>query len=213
MGEGERRQGIMGPDVTVAGVILAGGKASRMGGGDKGLQVLHGRSLLDHVIDRVRPQVRALALNANGDAARFAAFALPVLPDPVAGQPGPLAGILAGMRWAETLDPAAEWLLSVPTDTPFLPRDLVVRLKEARGRSGAAVACAAAGGQLHPVVALWPVALAQKLCTALAEGVRGVGKFAGAMGLTEVDFTGAGTDPFLNINDMAELAAARGSDD
>jgi molybdenum cofactor guanylyltransferase len=206
MGEDPRLQG-----AAVAGVILAGGRASRMGGGDKGLRLLRGRSLLDHVIDRVRPQVRALALNANGDPARFAALALPVLPDPVEGQPGPLAGILAGMRWAAALDPAAELLLSVPTDTPFLPRDLVARLIAARAASGAAVACATAGGQVHPVIALWPVALSPKLCAALAQGVRGVRQFAGAVGLTETDFVISDTDPFLNINDMTELEAAQGS--
>ena len=141
-------------DLPVA-VLLAGGLARRMGGGDKPLRLLGGRPLLDHVLDRIRPQVRAVALNANGDPARFAAWGLPVLPDPLPGNPGPLAGVLAGMRWAASV--GAAYVLSVPTDTPFLPSDLVERLDAARRLAGVPIACAASGGPTHPVVALWPV--------------------------------------------------------
>jgi molybdopterin-guanine dinucleotide biosynthesis protein A len=188
-------------------VVLAGGLARRMGGGDKGLLRLGRRPMLEHVLDRVRPQVRTVALNANGDSARFAAWGLPVLADPVPGNPGPLAGVLAGMRWARRVHPRTPLLLSVPTDTPFLPPDLVARLAAAREASGAAIVCAAAAGRLHPVVALWPVALADALAAALARGPCGVAEWAEAQGLVVADF---GDDPlaFSNVNAPADLAEA-----
>ncbi len=157
--------------------------------------------MLAHVLDRIRPQVDAVALSANGDAARFAAFGLPVLPDTQPG--GPLAGVLAGMRWAARQHPGAD-LLSVPTDTPLLPHDLVARLAAARGDG---IACAASAGRRHPVVALWPLALADVLAAALAAGERGVGRFAAAHALTEVEFAADPVDPFTNVNDPGELAA------
>lgn len=190
----------------VVAVVLAGGQARRMGGGDKGLRLLAGRPMLEHVLARIRPQVGAVALNANGDAARFAAWDLPVLPDATAGE-GPLAGVLAGMRWAAGMHPGAV-LLSVPTDTPLLPPDLVARLRAARATSGAAIVCAASGGRRHPVIALWPVALAEALALALAGGGRGVERFAGAHGLAAVEFAATPVDPFINVNDPAGLAAA-----
>jgi len=156
-------------------------------------------------VARVRPQVDALALNANGDAGRFAAFGLPVLADTVPGHPGPLAGVLAGMRWAAGLGAAD--LLSVPTDTPFLPGDLVARL--VAGRGAAAVACAASGGFVHPVVALWRVGLADALEAALAAGTRRVEGWMRARGLAEVDFADEGGDPFANVNTPEELSAAQ----
>jgi molybdopterin-guanine dinucleotide biosynthesis protein A len=183
-------------------VILAGGRARRMGGADKALLQLGGRPLLRHVLDRIAPQVGAVALSANGDPARFAAFGLPVLPDPLPDTPGPLAGILAGLRWAAATHPDARHLLSVPTDTPFLPADLVARLRGA----AAPIACAASAGQRHPAVALWPVALARDLADALAAGVRGVGLFALRHGVAEIDFPAADRDPFTNINDPDALA-------
>jgi molybdopterin-guanine dinucleotide biosynthesis protein A len=184
----------------VVAVVLAGGQARRMGGGDKGFSAIAGRPMLAFVLDRIAPQVRAVALSANGDPARFAAWNLPVLPD--AEPLGPLAGILAGMRWAAQQHPGAA-LLSVPTDTPLLPPDLVARLAAARG---AGVACASSGGRLHPVVALWPVALVDTLAQALAAGERGVWRFASAHGLTVADFPAAPVDPFVNVNDPATLA-------
>ena len=182
-----------------------------MGGGDKGLLRLARRPLLDHVLDRIRPQVRAVALSANGDPARFIAWGLPVLRDPVlneaAGPPGPLGGVLAGMRWARQAHPRATLLLSVPTDTPFLPPDLVARLHAARDAAGVPIACAAAAGQRHPVIALWPVALADALAAALAEGARGVGSWAESQGLAIADF-GDAASAFLNVNEPADLARA-----
>jgi molybdopterin-guanine dinucleotide biosynthesis protein A len=193
------------PDRRPVAVVLAGGLARRMGGGDKALLRLRGRPLLDHVLDRVRPQVRAVALSANGDPARFIAWGVAVLGDPVPGHPGPLAGVLAGMRWAARMHPTAELLLSVPTDTPLLPHDLVARLLAARAGG---VVCAASGGQRHPVTALWPVALAGALAQALAAGTTGVAAFAEAHGLAVAEFPAGTADPFLNVNDRADLALA-----
>src|SRR5579859_1574255 len=152
----------MGP----AGLVLAGGLARRMGGGDKALLPLAGRPLLAHVLDRVR--LGPIAISANGDPARFSQFGLPVLPDGIPDQAGPLAGILAGLEWAAAL-PEVDHLISVPADTPFLPPDLVARLIAARDAADAEIALAASGGRLHPVVGLWPVALAADLRRALEE--------------------------------------------
>ncbi|MFN4098840.1 MAG: molybdenum cofactor guanylyltransferase MobA [Pararhodobacter sp.] len=185
----------------VAAVILAGGRATRMGGGDKALLMLHGRPLLAQVIGRLAPQVAALAVNANGDPSRFAGFGLPVLADPVAGFPGPLAGVLAGMDWAAGLGFAQ--VLSVAGDTPFLPADLVARL----GRVPFGVA--ASLGRQHPVVALWPVALRGALREALGRGEHKVGRFAADHGALAVDFL-APPDPFFNINTPGDLARAEG---
>ncbi len=183
----------------VAAVILAGGRATRMGGGDKPLLRLHGQPILSHVIARVAPQVEALAISANGDPARFAAHALPVLADPLPGFPGPLAGILAGMDWAAGL--GIDRLLSVPGDTPFLPGDLVARMQQAT------FPMAASEGRAHPVVAIWPVALRDRLRQALIDGERRVGRFAAECGAERVDFTDA-PDPFFNINTPEDLATA-----
>ena len=189
-------------------VVLAGGQARRMGGGDKGLLRLRRRPMLDLVLDAIRPQVGAVAINANGDVRRFLPWGLPVLADPVPGNPGPLAGILAALRWARQTQPGADLLLSVPTDTPLLPPDLVRRLTQARAQAGTAIACAASGGQRHPVVALWPVTLADPLAEALASGMRSVAAFAAAHGVTVAEFAAEPADPFLNVNEPADLVNA-----
>jgi molybdopterin-guanine dinucleotide biosynthesis protein A len=198
----------MGQDALPVAIVLAGGLARRMDGRDKALLPLRRRPLLEHVLDRVRPQSRAIALSANGDSTRFVRYGLPVLGDPVPGNPGPLAGILAGMRWARRIHPGAELLLSVPTDTPLLPADLVARLAGLRAEQGAAIACAASGGRTHPVIALWPVALADELATALAGGARGVAEWAAPYGVAVAEFSAEGADPFFNVNDRADLALA-----
>jgi molybdopterin-guanine dinucleotide biosynthesis protein A len=197
------------PAPPAAAIILAGGRASRMGGGDKALCLLAGRPLLDHVLGRIAPQAARVALSANGDPVRFAAWGLPVLPDTVPGQPGPLAGVLAGLRWAAQ-EGFAEMLV-VPTDTPFLPPDLVSRLRA--GRGPAPLACAASAGRAHPVVALWPVALADRLAAGLLAGERRVAAWMQAQGLAEVPFPPGpgGQDPFANLNTPAELAAVQGA--
>lgn len=188
------------------GVILAGGLARRMGGGDKPLRQLAGKPILAHVIERIGPQVSQLILNANGDLARFATWMLPVVPDPLPDFPGPLAGVLAGMRWAAEHTPEAADVVTVPGDTPFLPRDLVERL--VAGRERKAIACAASGGRVHPVVGLWPVRFADDLAQALGSGTRKILAWAEGHGLAEVEFTTAPVDPFLNVNNPEDLAIA-----
>lgn len=180
------------------GVILAGGLARRMGGGDKTLRVLAGQTVLARIIARVQPQVATLLLNANGDPARFAPYGLPVVPDTLPGHPGPLAGVLAAMEWAAIHRPAARWLLSVPGDAPFLPSDLVARLHAARGSTGRA--CAASGGRSHPVAGLWPVSAREALSSALAAGQRKVGGFTEGGATAIADWPINIVDPFLNLN-------------
>lgn len=188
--------------VPTAGLVLAGGLGRRMGG-DKALRLLDGRPLLGHVIGRVAGQVDRIAISANGDPVRLSAFGLPVLADPVAGYPGPLAGVLAGLLWARASGLAE--LLVVPTDTPFLPPDLLSRLRA--GRGGAALACAASQGRVHPVVSLWRVAMAEALGAALAGGERRVMGWMERQGLAVVGFAEL-PDPFANLNTPEELAAA-----
>jgi molybdopterin-guanine dinucleotide biosynthesis protein A len=187
----------------IAGVILAGGRATRMGGGDKGLLTLAGRPILARVVDRLRPQVDLLALNANGDPARFASFGLPVLPDTVPGHPGPLAGVLAAMDWA-----AAQGATSVVTaaaDTPFFPADLVARLAAA-GPFAMAATPADAGPERHPTFALWPTHLRDDLRAALAAGLRKVIAFTDPSGCATVLFPDG--QAFFNVNTPEDLARA-----
>ncbi|MFQ6018748.1 MAG: molybdenum cofactor guanylyltransferase MobA, partial [Kiloniellaceae bacterium] len=151
----------------VAGVLLAGGRSRRMGGGDKCLRALAGKPVLAHVVARAKPQVGPLLLNANGDPARFADFGLPVAADVVAGFAGPLAGVLTGLEWAAQHAPACAYLASFACDAPFLPVDLVARLVSAVEAEGADLACAASGGRSHPVFGLWPVRLKDDLRRAM----------------------------------------------
>lgn len=196
--------------MTIAAVLLAGGQGTRMAadgqGGDKPLRRLAGRTLLDHAIARIRPQVAALVLNANGDPARYATWGLAIVPDPLPNHPGPLAGILAGMRWAETH--AMTDVLSIPTDTPFLPTDLAARLEAARTEAGVPLACAASGGWTHPVIGLWPVALAGVLEAGLRAGTRKIDAFTARHGVAAAVFATDPFDPFFNINSPDDLAAA-----
>ncbi len=189
----------------IAGIVLAGGRAVRMGGGDKTLLPLGGRPLLAHVLDRLIPQVGATAINANGDAARFAAFGLPVLADSVPGFPGPLAGVLAGMDWAA--ERGAQSVVCVAGDTPFLPRDLVTRLAAAGACALAASPDDAGSLRRHPGVALWPVALRIDLRAALARGEYKVGQFAQDHGAAVAAFLES-PDPFYNINTPEDLDRA-----
>ena len=198
------RDGGVSPRVVA--VVLAGGQGLRMGGGDKALRLLGGRTLLDHVLARVGPQVDGVVLSANGDPARFAAWGVPVVGDTVAGFAGPLAGVAAGLRWAAGL--GAKKALVVPCDTPFLPGDLVERLRAGRGE--AVLACAVSAGRLHPVVGLWPVGLAGALAAAVAAGERRVAGWMRGQGLAEVVFSDVGGDPFANLNTPEELAVAQG---
>jgi molybdopterin-guanine dinucleotide biosynthesis protein A len=194
----------------VAGVILAGGLARRMGGGDKGLRLLAGRPVLAHVVERAAPQVDRLVLNANGDLGRFAGFGLPVAADVVEGFAGPLAGILTGLDWAADNAPGCRWVASFPCDAPFPPPDLVRRLRAGVEAAGADMACAASDGRSHPVVGLWPVALRDELRAAMAhDDVRKVDVWTARYRLATVEFeTSDGIDPFFNANRPEDLEAA-----
>jgi molybdenum cofactor guanylyltransferase len=186
------------------GVLLAGGLARRMGGGDKPLVRVAGRPLLDHVIERLRPQVGAMALNANGDAARFAAWGLPVLADDLPGNPGPLAGVLVGLDWAHAQ--GAAWLVSVAADTPFIPPDLVARLHAARGPHPIAVACSS--GRTQPTVALYATALAPDLRQSLLAGERKIDRWTARHGEGRADWPSTQFDPFFNVNTQEDAEAA-----
>jgi molybdopterin-guanine dinucleotide biosynthesis protein A len=188
-------------DPAIAGLVLAGGRATRMGGRDKPLLLLGGRPLVAHVAARLAPQVGRLAISASGDPARFAGLGLPVLPDAAPDFAGPLAGILAGLDWAAELGLAA--VVSAAADTPFLPRDLVARLRAA---AGGGPAFAAAGADRHPTAGLWPVALRGALREALGRGERRVGAWAVGQGACLARFD----DPaaFFNVNRPEDLAAA-----
>jgi len=195
--------------VTVVGLLLAGGLSRRMGGGDKALRLLAGQTLLDRVIDRVQPQVDALVLNANGEPSRFARFGLPVVADSIADFAGPLAGILAGLDWTAANRPDCAFVVSLATDAPFLPTDLVARLVGGMNEAAAELACAASAGQPHPVIGLWPVRLRDELRQALvAERIRKVDEWTARHRLATVDFPVTAIDPFFNANRPEDLDRA-----
>jgi len=188
-------------------VILAGGLARRMGGGDKPLIEIDGRPILQQVIDRLRPQCASLAINANGDPARFSVFGLPVIADSISGSVGPLAGVLAGMDFGH--DSGADHVLSAPGDTPFLPADLLSRLRAARRERSARVAVAASNGRVHHAVALWPVTLREDLRRALVEeDERKVSAFIGRYTNAIVEWPAEPHDPFFNVNRPEDRARA-----
>lgn len=210
----------------IVGVLLAGGQSRRMfrdvgrgseapmQAGDKGLLDLGGKPMLGHVVERLAPQVGKMVINANGDPTRFDTFGLPVVADTIGGFAGPLAGILAAMRWAASEVPAAKFIVTVSTDAPFLPCDLVAQLLVAEGSEPGGIALAASGGELHPVIGLWPVRLADDLEAALNQGVRKVLAWTDRHGTIPVDFPfqrigNACIDPFFNANTPEELAEAR----
>jgi molybdopterin-guanine dinucleotide biosynthesis protein A len=203
-------------DARIPGVILAGGRATRMGGGDKGLRLLGGQTLLAHVIARLAAQCGPLAISANGDPARMSGFGLPVLPDglPVLPDglpdfPGPLAGILAGLDWAATFGAPA--IVTAAADTPFLPADLVARLTAAAGPAGLALAASPdADGtvQRHPTFGLWPVALRHDLRAALQGGLRKITRWADSHQAGTAVFSAGPFDPFFNVNTPDDLARA-----
>jgi molybdenum cofactor guanylyltransferase len=197
----------------VAGVVLAGGLSRRMGGGDKGLRELGVKPLIAHTIERLSGQASPVAINANGDIARFAAFGLPVIPDLTGDRPGPLAGVLAGMRWAEKAAPAARFIVTAACDTPFFPEDMTARFLAAAGNTYPAIVVAGFAGRTHHVFALWPVSLADDLQDALASGARKVGDWIGCHQHFIVEFPpvslgGATADPFFNLNTPEDLAQA-----
>jgi molybdopterin-guanine dinucleotide biosynthesis protein A len=191
------------------GVLLAGGLARRMGGGDKPMKKIGGQIILERVIARLTPQCDELILNANGDPGRFASFGLPVVPDKVEGFAGPLAGILAALDWAAAHRPGIEWVLSAATDCPFLPRDLIARLQRARIKDDAQLAVASSGDQTHPVVGLWNVALRDELRHALVvEDIRKIDRWTARYKLATVTWPVEPLDPFFNANTIEDIAEA-----
>lgn len=187
--------------MTIAGVIIAGGRSSRMGGTEKALLPFGGKPLLAHVIERLSPQVERLAINANGDAGRFSSFGLTVVADSAANSNTPLAGLEAALRWGQSV--GADHLLTVPSDAPFLPHDLVQRLAAA-----GAPAMAASNGQDHYLTALWPVSLSDAVSDALRAGLRPVKVFASHCAMRRVEWAVENTDPFFNINTPDDLKTA-----
>jgi molybdenum cofactor guanylyltransferase len=191
------------------GVLLAGGLARRMGGGDKPMRQIGGRTILARVVARLNSQCDGLILNANGDPARFASFGLPVVPDTVQYYPGPLAGILAGLDWTAVNRPEVSWVLSAAADCPFLPRDLVARLHRARAEQNAELAVAASGGRSHPVIGLWSVGLREELRHALVvEDIRKTSRWTARYRLATVTWPTEPLDPFFNANTMDDIAEA-----
>ena len=191
------------------GVLLAGGLARRMGGGDKPLKTIAGRTILERVVERLKPQCEALILNANGDPARFAFAGLPVVPDSVPGFAGPLAGILAALDWAAAHQPQIKWVASAAADSPFIPQDFVSRLHAARQAADVPLACAESGGQAHPVNGLWPVALRQDLRHALVvEDMRKIDRWTARHGIAHSAWPAEPVDPFFNANTPEDVAEA-----
>jgi molybdopterin-guanine dinucleotide biosynthesis protein A len=189
--------------------VLAGGLARRMGGGDKARIRVGGATILARVLACLKPQCGRIIINANGDPARFADTGLPVVQDDVPDFAGPLAGILAGLDWAAAHAPQLEWLLSVPGDCPFLPKDLLVRLHEARLAAGTPLACTRSGEWRHPVVGLWPIALREDLRRALTkEGLHKIEIWTARHGIAIADWPAAPVDPFFNVNTPDDAARA-----
>jgi len=194
---------------TTPGLLLAGGLARRMGGGDKPMKTIGGQTILARAIARLGSQCDELILNANGDPQRFAAYGLPVVADTVAGFAGPLAGILAGLDWIAANRPGVSWMLSAAADCPFLPRDLVARLHQARIETNARIAIAASGGQTHPVIGLWNVTLRDDLRHALVvEDFHAVGRWTARYDPAIVSWPIEPLDPFFNANTVDDIAAA-----
>ena len=195
--------------IKLPGIILAGGRATRMGGGDKGLRVVAGKRLLDHVITRLSAQCAPLAINANGDPARLAEFGLPILPDSLPDHPGPLAGVLAGLDWAASLGAPA--IITAAADTPFFPPDLATRLIANAGPSGLCLAASAdLSGKMHrqPTFGLWPTALRDDLRAALTGGLRKIVLWTEGHHAGTAEFPSQPFDPFFNINTPEDIIAA-----
>jgi molybdenum cofactor guanylyltransferase len=191
------------------GLVLAGGLARRMGGGDKARIRIGGKTILERVLGRLGPQCSAIIINANGDPARFADTGLPVVADDVPDFAGPLAGILAGLDWAAAHAPDIADVVSVPGDCPFLPGDLVARLAAARQAAGLPLACARSGEWRHPVAGLWPVALRDDLRKALVEErLHKIETWTARHGVAIADWPDTPLDPFFNVNTPADAVEA-----
>lgn len=196
----------MAPYKTVAGVILAGGRSSRMGT-NKALVEAGGMTLLERVKLRARPQVTALLLNVNGDRTPYMRFGLPMFGDSIEDFAGPLAGVLSALEWARDNLPDIEWVASFPVDTPLIPPDLVKGLRDTITNTESDMACAASGGQIHPVVGLWPVKLADDLRKAVENGARKVEDWSNEYKTAFTEWAGGEADPFFNVNTAGDLKA------
>lgn len=193
-------------EILPVGIVLAGGAGRRLGMADKALCLLDGETLLARVLRALGPQVTATVISANGDPVRYAGTGLPVVVDDPPGRLGPLAGLLAGMEWVAREMPAVQWVVMVPADAPFLPSDLVARLAAAAGTRGAV---AVSGERLHPVVGLWPVAMAPVLREALVgDGLRRADAWVARRQAAHVSWSVAPVDPFFNVNTPEDLAEA-----
>jgi molybdenum cofactor guanylyltransferase len=203
-----RLDAVQNRELTI-GILLAGGRATRMGGGDKALKLLDGIPLLGRVIAVMQPQCDKLLVSANGEAERFSRFGYPVVADDIAGFAGPLAGILAGLDFIATQEPQAAFALSLAADTPFLPNDLVARLLATRSAAGADIASPRSGGVTHFVISLWPIGIRVALRQALVgENLRKVDRFMSRYRVAYADWPAKPFDPFLNINEPDDLATA-----
>ncbi len=192
----------------IVGTLLAGGRSSRMGGGDKCLQKLCGQTLLSRVINRAKDQVGPMILNANGDPTRFSSYGIPVVPDVVSGFAGPLAGVLTGLEWAAEHVPDCEYVATFATDAPFFPSDLVEKLHNLI-KFGAALVCATSNQHHHPVFGLWPVRERSALRDAMTEDhIRKVDVWTSRYKLGIVDFPIQPIDPFFNLNTPEDMARA-----
>ncbi len=195
--------------IETSGLVLAGGLARRMGGGDKAMIEIGGRTILSRVLETLAPQCESVILNANGDTTRFAPFGLPVVSDDIPDFAGPLAGILAGLDWMAAHRPGLEWMVSAPGDCPFLPANLVDRLHEARAAAGTPLACAKSGEWRHPVVGLWNVSLRDNLRHALVdEGLHKIEIWTGRHGVAIAEWPDRPIDPFFNVNTPEDRARA-----
>lgn len=193
----------------ITGVLLAGGLAKRMGGGDKCLLPLGGKTLLQHTIDRAQPQVHTLLLSANGNHLRFARSRLPVIADIYPDFPGPLAGVHAALTWMREHQPDHQWLASFACDTPFFPADMTARLFDAVTRTDRPLAIACSKGRVHSVFALWHISLLPQVEALLSQGAHPrLQEWTKAQGASEVEFDSTGYDPFFNINTPQDLYAA-----
>jgi molybdopterin-guanine dinucleotide biosynthesis protein A len=198
------------PNVSkIVGVILAGGQSRRFGGGDKFLKTLNGTPLIDHVVERVRSQTDGLIINSNSEAVLFESFDLPVVADTIQGYAGPLAGILTGMEWVKENAPAHEWMITFPSDGPFIPLDCAQKMLLCAESDKVEIVCAASGGRTHPVCALWHIDLAQDLRRAMQEEeMRKIDLWTARHKLSVLEFSDQPHDPFFNINRPEDLARA-----
>ncbi len=191
------------------GLVIAGGLASRMGGGDKSLIRIGGKTILERLLKRLAPQCGRVIINANGDASRFAFTGLPVVPDDVPDFAGPLAGILAGLDWAAKNTPETAYVASVPGDIPFLPHDLIARLQAARAKARQPLACARSGEWRHPAAGLWPVSLRHDLRQAvMVEDIHRMEAWTARHGIAIAEWPDAPVDPFFNVNTPEDAARA-----